>query len=366
MRLRLTFVPLILVLVTANAFADEATVVAELVTAVGRQAIEKDKITGLSIGVARGETILCTKGFGFANLESNVPATSDTVFRIGSITKQFTAAAILLLVEDGKIRLDDPLTKFLPTYPQHAKKVTIRHLLQHTSGIKDFTRLPAYRKEMPLEVTQDEVIARFKDLPLDFRPGEQHRYCNSGYFLLAVVVEKASGKSFQQFVEGRLFNPHKLRRTICDDHARIVPHRASGYSNWGGIMKNARHINLKQTIGAGNLASTVENLLKWQQALVSNRLLTPESITLMTTPGTLNSGKKIDYGLGVLIKTFADQDAIRHGGGISGFRADLAYYPQSGYTIAILSNSEHANTRRISDRIAKRLFEKSLPKANKQ
>ena len=153
----------------------------------------------LSIGLAQGDTILCAKGFGLANVELNVPATADTVYRIGSITKEFTAAAILLLVDDGKINLDDPLTRFLPEYPPQEREITIRHLLQHTSGVKDFTRLPAYRKELRIDASQDQVLHRFQHLPLDFEPGEQHRYSNSGYFLLGVVIEKASGKSFSEF-----------------------------------------------------------------------------------------------------------------------------------------------------------------------
>jgi D-alanyl-D-alanine carboxypeptidase len=362
MRRPLLFVSALFVLSSlANSFAtlraDEPNDVEAIIDSVGRQAIEKDKIVGLSIGIAKGDTVLCAKGFGLANVELNVPASAETVYRIGSITKQFTAAAILLLVEDEKIVLDDPLTKYLPDYPKPGSKITVLHLLQHTSGIKSFTSLPAYRKELPLDVTQEEVLKRFQNLPLDFEPGQKHRYCNSGYFLLALIVEKASGKSFQEFVQERLFNTSKLNSTYCETHSRIIPHRAAGYSRWGGVLSNARYINMKQTVGAGDLVSTVGDLLAWQQALVNHRLLKPESFEMMTTRGRLDDGKTMNYGLGLFIRKLGDLEVIRHGGGIQGFRADLAYYPESGYTIAVLSNSGNANASRISDRIARRLLD---------
>lgn len=339
-----------------NLRADERDDVSLIVDSIGQQAIEKDQIVGLSIGVARGESILCAKGFGLANVELDVPATANTVYRIGSITKQFTAAAILLLLEDGKLKLDDPLTEFLPEYPVSGCPITLRHLLQHTSGVKDFTRLPAYRKELPIRVSQDDVLNRFQSLPLNFEPGNEHRYCNSGYFLLGMVVEKASGKSYREFVEKRLFEPLELKHSYCETHGRIIPGRAAGYSRLFTVVWNSPYINMKQTVGAGNLASTVGDLLVWQQALVAHRLLTADSSQLMKTKGKLADGKPFSYGLGISIRKLGNRDVIRHGGGINGFRADLAYYPESGYTIAVLSNSENARASRISDRIAKRLL----------
>ena len=330
---------------------------AEIVESAGRSAIEKAKVVGLTIGVARRDEILCIKAFGLANVELNAPTRPETVYRIGSNTKPFTATAILLLIEDGKVKLDDPLSKFLPDYPAHGQKVTVRHLLQHTSGVKDFTRLPAYRKELPNYVKQEEVLARFKDLPLDFQPGDKHQYSNSGYFLLAVVVEKASGKPFEKFVEDRILNVTDLKQTYCDTHLRVIPHRASGYTRWGGSLKNARYINLRQTIGAGNMASTAGDLLRWQQALISGRLLKPETFRSMRTRGRLSSGKALDQGLGLLIRKVNGHEVLRHSGGISGFRSDLVYYPKSGYMIAVMANSENARVRRISDQIAKRLID---------
>ncbi len=340
----------------ATLYANESVDVAAIVDSIGQKAVADEQAVGLSIGVAKADTVLCAKGFGLTSVELNVPASAKTVYRIGSITKQFTAVAILRLVEDGTVKLDDPLTKFLPDYPIQGRDVTIKHLLQHTSGIQDFTRLPLYRQELPNEVSQEDVLARFQDLPLDFEPGEKHQYCNSGYYLLGVVIERASGKSFQKFAEEHLFDAAGLEATYCDTHARVIPRRATGYSRWGGVLRNARYLNLKQAVGAGNLASTVGDLLLWQRTLVEHGLLTDESRRLMTTKGELADGKTFDYGLGVFVRKFGEHDVVRHGGGIQGFRADLAYFPKSGYTIAVLANCDSVNASRISGQIARRLL----------
>lgn len=333
--------------------------VTEFVTWLGRETVESGRAVGLCIGVARGDAIVCARGFGLANVELNVPATVDTVYRIGSVTKEFTAAAVLLLVEDGKIDLDAPITSYLPDYPEQGKGVSVRQLLHHTSGVKDFTRLPDYRRDRPLSVSQEQVLERFQSLPLEFQPGEKHRYCNSGYFLLAVIVEQASGKPFREFVEQRLFFKLGMRRTYCDGAARIVPNRASGYTMWGGSLRNAPFVSLNQTVGAGNLACTVTDLIVWQRGLVSHRLLSSGSLKSMTTQGRLNNGKPFNYGCGVRISSVDGHQVFRHGGGISGFRADLAYYPHSDVTIAVLANCDNVNASKLSDSIARHLSGKA-------
>ena len=338
--------------------AEDSIDFVSIVEAVGRRTVDVGQGVGVSIGIAKDDAILCSRGFGLANVEWNIPVDDEAVFRIGSITKEFTAVAILLLVDDGEIALDDPLNKFLPDYPRPGGDATIRQLLQHTSGIKDFTRLPKYRQERPIDALPQDVLARFQHLPLEFASGSKHDYCNSGFFLLALVVERASGKTFRQFVEGRLFAPLKLTQTYCDSNSRIVPHRAAGYTKWGGVLRNAPHISLKQTVGAGNLSSTVTDLLKWQRALVSNRLISQESLTQMLAKGSLEDETTFNYGLGVRLQKLDGNDVIRHGGGISGFRSDVAHYPKSGYTIAVLANSENVNAAGISDQIARRLHAK--------
>ncbi|MBT6156893.1 MAG: beta-lactamase family protein [Planctomycetaceae bacterium] len=359
MRLLVSIAVFTCALHASRGVADEAKDVAGFVVSVGDKAVEDDKITGLSIGVAIGDEVLAAKGFGLANVELNVPVTADTVYRIGSITKQFTAAAILILVEDGKIDLDAPLTKYLPDYPSHGSAVTVKHLLQHTSGVADFTRLPEYRRDRPLDVSKDEVLDRFQNLPLKFPPGEKHRYCNSGYFLQGLIIEQASEKSFREFVESRLFEKLKMQHSYCDRSQTIIPHRAAGYTRWGGKLRNAPHISLGQTVGAGNISATMTDLIVWQRGLFADRLLRTETVRQMTTPGKLNDGKPFNYGFGVRVASLANHKVVRHGGGISGFRSDLAYYPDSRLTIVVLSNCEHANPKKISDRIARHMLNKT-------
>jgi D-alanyl-D-alanine carboxypeptidase len=335
--------------------ADEADAAA-IVESVGTLAVEKDKVAGLTIGVAKGDTVLCVKPFGLANVEHVVVVSDQTVFRIGSITKQFTAAAVLLLVEDGKIKLDDRLTRYMPDYPLPAGNVTVHQLLQHTSGIKDLTRLPTYRRDRQVDASPDEVLGRFRNLPLQFDPGEKHQYCNSGYILLRHVIEKASGESYKDFVQKRQLDVAGLKDTYCDERGRIIPNRAAGYSRWSGKLRNAPHVSLRQSVGAGNMASTARDLLLWQQAIVAGRVLNENSLALMHAKGRLNSGKEFNYGMGVFIRELANRKVIRHGGGISGFRSDLAWYPESGYIIAVVTNSDNAKASQISDRIARRLL----------
>lgn len=322
------------------------------VDSVAKESIEKQASIGLSIGIARGDQIVLAKGYGSADLELDVPATEKMVYRIGSITKQFTAAAILLLVEEGKIKLDDPLTKFLPDYPTQSHDVTIRHLLQHTSGIKSFTSLPNYRQLLSQNVTHEDILARFKDLPFNFEPGKKFRYCNSGYYLLGMVIENVSELPYDEFLQTRVFKPLKMNATYYDKASPIIPNRASGYSRWGGKLRNAGFINMKQPFAAGAMASTVTDLILWQRGLHNNSLLKPESYQLMTTRGTLSDGKAINYGLGTFIRKINGEQAIGHGGGITGFRSDLIYYPKLDLTIVVLANCDRTNPARISKQIA--------------
>ena len=346
----------------SNGVAEDVRNVCEFVEFIGKQAIEIDKVVGLGIGVASGDETLVNKGFGLANVELNVPATANTVYRIGSITKEFTAAAVLLLVEDREISLDGVLTEYLPGYPKQGDSVTIRQLLQHTSGVPDFTRLTNYRRERPLDVSREQVLDRFQKLPLEFQPGERHRYCNSGYFLLGLVVEEVSGKSFREFVEQRLFRKLGMRRSYCDSSSLIIPQRAAGYTRWRGKLRNAPHISLSQTIGAGNVATTTTDLILWQRGLVTHRLLRIESADLMTTRGKLKNGKSFNYGCGLRIESVAKQKVIQHGGAISGFRSHLAYYPDSELTVAVVANCDHANAKKIADRIARYILSENEKK----
>ena len=336
--------------------AESTATIEGFVADLGNRTVEEGQAVGLQVAVARGENVVCSAGFGLANVELQVPVTQQTVFRIGSVTKEFTAAAVLLLVEEGKIDLDVSLTQYLPEYPSHASDVAIRHLLQHTSGIQDFTRQPNYRAERSVNLSPDQVLKRFQHLPLEFTPGDKHRYCNSGYILLARVVEAVSGQSYREFVENRLVERLELKHIYCDGALRIVPHRAAGYTSWGGELRLAPYVNVNQSTGAGNIAATAADLVAWRRSLTSDRLLSKESTDLMTSRGKTNDGKPFDYGFGLRLRKLARHDVIRHGGGISGYRSELAYYPESEITIAVLANSDRVNTGKLSDRIARFLL----------
>ncbi|MCH9726758.1 MAG: beta-lactamase family protein [Planctomycetes bacterium] len=349
------FILLLICLYVARLAQAQSVTPADLETVVdtiAKKSIEKQSAVGLSIGMALGDQIVLAKGYGTADLELEVPATEQMVYRIGSITKQFTAAAILLLAEEGKLKLDDPLTMYLPDYPTQSKVVTLRQLLQHTSGIINFTSLPTHRRLLAQNVTHADILNRFKDKPFNFEPGTKFQYCNSGYYLLGMVIENISELSYEEFIQKRIFNPLKMNTTYYDKASRIIPHRASGYSRWGDKFRNAGYVNMKQPFAAGAMASTVSDLILWQRGLVNNSLLRPDSYKLMTTPGKLSNGKFTSYGLGAFLRKINNKQTIGHGGGIIGFQSDLIYYPELDCTIVVLANCENTNPARISRQIA--------------
>jgi len=336
-----------------------------VVDSLANKLIEKQSAIGLSVGIALGDQIVLSKGYGSADLELEVPATEIMVYRIGSITKQFTAAAILLLAEEGKLKLDDPLTLHLPDYTTQSNIVTLRHLLQHTSGIKNFTSLPSYRQQLSRNVTHADILDRFKDEPFDFEPGTKFQYCNSGYYLLGMVIENVSELSYEEFLQKRIFEPLNMKTTYYDKASRIIPHRASGYSRWGGKLRNAGYINMKQPFAAGAVASTVSDLILWQRGLANNSLLKADSYKLMTTRATLSNGKPTNYGLGAFLRKINDKQTVGHGGGITGFRSDLIYYPEQDCTIVVLANCDRTNPARISKQIAAYLLKNKSEKSEK-
>jgi len=283
--------------------------------------------------VARGDQVLFNKAYGSANLEWNIPNTPDTKFRLGSVTKQFTAASILLLEERGKLSVNDPLKKFMPDAPAAWDKVTIFHLLTHTSGVADFTSLPDYPKIEPFATTSAKLVEVIRDKPNDFEPGSQCKYDNSGYVLLTYIIEKVSGDSYEKFVRENIFVPLGMKDSGYDSNSAIIPHRAAGYTaGRGGGMENAGFIHMTIPQGAGALYSTTGDLLKWEQALFGGKVLTAASLAKMTTPF------KNDYAFGLGIETTGGHRRISHGGGIEGFNTDLAYYPDDKLTVVVLAN----------------------------
>lgn len=295
--------------------------------------VSEKKFMG-SVLVARGDETLFSKGYGSANLEWNIPNSPNTKFRLGSVTKQFTAAAILLLDERGKLKIDDLVRKFVPDAPAAWDKITLYHLLTHTSGIPNFTNFPDYRSQEPFPATPEQLVARFRDKPLDFQPGEKWSYSNSGYVLLGYVLEKASGESYQAFLQKNIFDPLGMKDSGYDSNSAVIKSRASGYapSDNGGFPLNAGFIHMSIPFSAGALYSTTEDLLKWERGLFGGKVLSLASLAKMTTPF------KEDYACGVSVRTIKGHKVIDHGGGIEGFTTFLAYYPESKTTVISLSN----------------------------
>jgi CubicO group peptidase (beta-lactamase class C family) len=285
-----------------------------------------------SVLVAQDGKALLDKGYGYANLEWQVPNSSASKYRLGSVTKQFTAACILLLEEHGRLKVDDPVKKYMPDAPAAWDKVTIFHLLTHTSGIPSFTGFPDYASTEAFATTPDKLVARFRDKPLDFQPGEKWNYSNSGYVLLGYLIEKISGESYSQFVQENIFNPLAMKDSGYDSNSAIILHRAAGYTPGPGGIKNTGYIDMSIPLSAGGLYSTTEDLLKWEQGLMGGKLLSPASLQKMTTPF------QHDYAMGLGVRTVKGHKVISHGGGIEGFNTFLQYFPDDKLTVVVLAN----------------------------
>jgi len=312
---------------------------------------------GLSVAVARGAEFVYSKAHGSADLEFAIPADEQTMFRIGSVTKQFTATAILKLAERGKLSVDDPLTRFLPDYPTHGHELTLRHLLTHTGGVPSYTNLgPKWEVNIARELPDEELVALWKDLPPDFAPGEKWSYSNSGYYLLGMVVAKVSGKSYADFLRETFFEPLELARTRYDSNSEVIPNRAQGYAFEDGELANDGLIGMSQPGAAGALISTAGDLVRWQQALVSGRVVKPESYEEMTLPFLLANGRETSYGLGLSLDQQAGQRCVWHGGGINGFNSVLLYFPDAQLHVAVISNSERLRADALGLAIAEALL----------
>lgn len=285
-----------------------------------------------SVLVARDGKVLLSHGYGSANLEWEIPNSPTTKFRLGSITKQFTATCILLLEERGKLKIDDPVKKYMPDAPAAWDKITIYHLLTHTSGIPSFTGFPDYRATEAIATTPEQLAARFRDKPLEFQPGEKWNYSNSGYVLLGYLIEKISGQSYGEFVQKNIFDPLGMKDSGYDSNVAIIPHRADGYTPKPKGIEHAGYIDMSIPFSAGALYSTTEDLLLWEQGLFGGKVLSAASLQKMTTPF------KNDYAFGLGVRNDKGLKVIDHGGGIEGFNTQLGYYPDDKLVVAVLGN----------------------------
>ena len=293
---------------------------------------------GAAVAVRQRGELIHVAGYGLANVEWGIPIDADTVFRIGSITKQFTAAAIMRLAEAGKLSIDDPIEAHLPDYPVNGRRITVRHLLNHTSGIKSYTGLPNFFAEHSGKaLTLVEMIDVFKDLPPDFGPGDKFLYNNSGYMLLGAIIETASGQDYETFLSETFFKPLGMTRTRYLHDQPIVPRRAAGYELAPKLV-NAAPISMNWPHAAGALGSTVNDLLRWDAALRGGEVVSPASYAAMSAPGRLNDGSPIRYGFGLLAGRYRDHPVIGHNGGINGFVTSLGHWPDDDLTVVLLSN----------------------------
>jgi CubicO group peptidase (beta-lactamase class C family) len=317
---------------------------------------ESGPISGVAVGISvSGETVyLATQGH--ADLENNIPITEHTVFRIGSLTKQFTAVAILLLAVDGVLRLDDDMASLLLAYPALPKKVSVRHLLNHTSGIVNFTALAEHRRLQRLDATHEEVLALFAGRPLEFPPGRQYHYSNSGYYLLGMIIESVTGKRYADVLRERVFAPAGLMETHYLYHDPLIPNRARGYSRDGRAFLNAEPLSMHIPFSAGALGSSVTDLLRWQRALHHEHFLRPDVYRQLVTPPLLANGKQSIYGCGLKITDIGGKRRLWHGGSIPGFDACMAHYPDESVSIVVLCNTRQADAENIEKNLASQIL----------
>jgi CubicO group peptidase (beta-lactamase class C family) len=300
----------------------------------------KPDAPGITVIVVKdGKTVL-RKGYGMADLEHKQALAPDTPMRLGSITKQFTSTAILMLADEGKIKLDEDITVYLPDYPTQGKKITIEHLLTHTSGIVSYTGKPEFVANMQKPMTVQQMVDSFKNDPLDFAPGSRYKYNNSAYFLLGAIIEKVSGLSYDKFVEQRIFVPLGMSRTAYEGHARDKAVQAIGYSSGQDGFKPAMPLSMTQPYAAGALVSTVDDLARWDAAVSSGKLLKGASWQRAFTPYTLSSGGSTGYGYGWEIGKLRGAQMVAHGGGINGFNTYALRLPAEKVYVAVLSNTD--------------------------
>jgi len=308
-----------------------------------------DRFSGTVLVAKDGKPIF-SKGYGMANREWDIPNTPQTLFRLGSITKQFTSAAIMLLQERGKLSTTDPICKYVSECPAAWESITIRQVLTHTSGIPNYTDAPDFAKKAIQPISTNDLLAEYKNKPLDFAPGEKFNYSNSGYHLLGLIVEKASGKSYKDFLQENIFTPLGLKDTGYDSHANIIKHRAAGYKRSGDGFINAAYMDMLIPFAAGALYSTTEDLLKWEQALYTEKLLTKKSLDEMFTP------LKGTYAYGWNVGKRGNRRSISHGGGIYGFATQLARFPDDKVTVVVLSNVEGASAGAVANNLSAIVF----------
>lgn len=310
----------------------------------------KQHIPGLSIAVVKNGEVIKAQGYGFANIELKAAASPDTIYQSGSVGKQFTSAAVMLLVEEGKVGLDDHITKYFDGAPDTWKDITVRHLLTHTSGVKNYSATDFnYR----LDYTEDDLVKKAASFPLDFQPGEKWSYSNTGYILLGILIRKVAGKFYGDFLKERIFGLLGMTTARIITEEDIVMNRADGYRISKGELKNQQYVSpALNTTADGSLYLTVLDMAKWDGALYGEKLLKKSSLDQIWTPVKLNSGKTQDYGFGWGFDKIRNHRIIEHGGAWQGFTTHIARYVDDKLTVIVLTNLAGANPSRIAHQVA--------------
>ncbi len=329
--------------------------VQELASTVDRMIEDEMKnrhIPGASVAVVLDGSPILAKGYGYANVELKAPATDATVYQLASVTKQFTATAVMLLIEDGKLKLEDKISSILTDLPKAWQDVTVLQLLTHTSGIKSYTSVGNFMAQARKDFKRQEILDLVAKEPLEFTPGSKWNYSNTGYFLLGLVIEKASGKTYEEFLTERIFKPLEMTQTRLNDLHAIIPERAQGYTHGGKGLKNGEYVSPTQPYSAGALVSSIKDMIKWDAALAGERILKKPALERMWEPIKLSSGKAADYGLGWGVGKVNDRRFVGHGGGIPGFSTQINRYLDDNLTVIVLMNTDSASAGSLANKIA--------------
>jgi CubicO group peptidase (beta-lactamase class C family) len=323
--------------------------------------MDRQHVPGLAVMVARDGKILRAQGFGFSNLEHGVAVKPETIFQSGSVGKQFTATAIMMLVEEGKIDLDDSITKYFPEAPASWKPVTVRHLLSHSGGFTDYPKNFDFRQDY----SEDELVKMVSTIPLAFPPGTKYGYSNLGYLTLGILIHRVTGEFYGEMLQKRIFQPLGMQTARIMSEADIIPNRAAGYRLVKGQLKNQDWVSpTLNTTADGSLYFSILDLAKWDAALYTEKLLKRSSLEEMWTPVKLNDGKinSGHYGFGWRIAEVHGHRVIAHGGAWQGFETQISRYVDDKLTVVVLSNLAGSDPEKIADHVAELYLSRSEPK----
>lgn len=343
------------VLLLAGGFC-QAQDLAKKVDQLAAEGMRESGVPGLSLAVVKDGRVILQRAYGLANLELNVKTTPNTVFEIGSVTKQFTSALVMMMVEEGKLSLSDPISKYLDNLPEAWRQLTISQALHHTTGIRDYLSLGF---NMRKDYSKEELLALVTKAKLEFPPGQSWSYSNSGYYLAGLILEKVSGKTYEELLVERIFKPLGMQDTQVFSPARLIPGRASGYIKFGNEMRNAEVLRPSAAYSAGEIVSTSGDLAKWAAAMLERKMLKESSYAALFEPAKLEGGRTYPYGMGWMLASSNGQPIIHHGGNTYGCSAEVSLFPNQNMAIVVVGNGAGQDFSGLAYEIA-RLIDKSL------